>query len=128
MNYMLLIFDDEKAFASMPEARRRQLMQEYGEFTQGIVRSGHYRAGAQLQPVATATTLRGREREVVTTDGPFVETKEQLGGYYLLDCRDLDEALAIARRVPSLKVGGAVEVRPVAPTPTPTSMRSQPPT
>jgi hypothetical protein len=90
-------------------------MQEYDEFMQGIVKSGHFRAGAQLQPTSMATTVREQYGKLITTDGPFAETKEQLGGYHLVECQDLDEALAIARRIPTLRVGGAIEVRPVVP-------------
>jgi hypothetical protein len=91
-------------------------MQEYGEFIQAIVRSGHYRAGGQLQPTSTSTTVREKNGKLISTDGPFAETKEQLGGYHLIECNDLDEALSIAGRIPTLRVGGAVEVRPVMPT------------
>ena len=113
MQYMLLIYDDEKRWKSMPETELNKVMQEYGEFTQGIVKSDHFRAGSQLQPTSTATTVRERAGRTTTTDGPFAETKEQLGGYYLIECRDLDEAIAIAARVPSVRVGGSVEVRPL---------------
>lgn len=115
MQYMLLCCFDEQRWAEMPDAERDRIMRAYGEFVQGIVRSGHYRGGAQLHPTATATTLRGADGKVVTTDGPFAETREQLGGYHLIECRDLDEALAIAARIPTLAAGGAVEVRPVMP-------------
>jgi hypothetical protein len=90
-------------------------MQEYGEFIQGIVKSGHYRAGAKLQPTSMATTVREQQGKRITTDGPFAETKEQLGGFHLVECQDLDEAIAIAARIPTLRVGGSVEVRPVMP-------------
>lgn len=115
MQYMLLCCFDEQRWAQMPEARKGELMQAYGAFVQGIVKSGHYRAGARLHPTAMATTLRESNGRVVTTDGPFAETREQLGGYHLIECRDLDEALAIARRIPTLRAGGVVEVRPVMP-------------
>ena len=114
-----MIYDNEKTFASMPEATKNKLMQEYAVFTQGIVKSGHFRTGAQLQPSTSATTVRVTSGKRVATDGPFVETKEQLGGYYLVECKDLDEALSIAGRLPSLEVGGIVEVRPVLPQPAP---------
>ena len=81
MQYMLLIYDDEKAFAKMPQAQIGKLMQEYGKFTQSIVKSGHFRAGSQLQPTSTTTTVREKNGKRVTTDGPYAETKEQLGGY-----------------------------------------------
>jgi len=116
MQYMLLIYDDEKAFAKMPQAQIGKLMQEYGKFTQSIVKSGHFRAGSQLQPTSTTTTVHEKNGKRVTTDGPYAETKEQLGGYYLVECKDLDEAIAIAGRVPSVRTGGSVEVRPLVPT------------
>ncbi len=115
MQYMLLIYDDEKAFAHMPEAQRGKMMKEYSEFTQSIVKSGHFRAGSQLQLTSNATTVREKNGKTVTVDGPFAETKEQLGGYYLVECKDLDEALAIAKRIPSVR-SGSIEVRPLVPT------------
>ena len=115
MQYLLMIYDNEETFAAMSEGRRGQLMQAYGAFTQDIVKSGHFRSGAQLQPSSRATTVREKNGKRATTDGPFVETKEQLGGYYLVECKDLDEALSIAGRIPSLQVGGVIEVRPLVP-------------
>src|SRR5690242_11825545 len=115
MQYLLMIYDDEKTFWKLPEAQRTKLIQEYQEFTQGIVKSGHFRAGAQLQPTSTSTTVRERNGKRVTTDGPFAEAKEQLGGYYLVECKDLDEAIAIAARIPSVR-SGSIEVRPLVPT------------
>jgi hypothetical protein len=116
MQYMLLCCIDEKSWIDLANPDRDQLMKEYGEFIQGIVKSGHYRASGRLDGVATSTTLRERNGRLLTTDGPFAETKEQLGGFHLIECRDLDEALAIARRIPTLRVGGAIEVRPMLPT------------
>ena len=115
MQYMLLCCIDESSWTALADADRDQVMKDYDGFVQGIVKSGHYRAGGRLDGVATSTTLRERNGRLVTTDGPFAETKEQLGGYHLIECRDLDEALAIARRIPTLRVGGAVEVRPLLP-------------
>jgi hypothetical protein len=100
----------------MSEAQRTGLMGQFREFTQAIVQSGHFRSGAPLQPTQTATTVREKGGKVLTTDGPYVETKEQLGGYYLVECKDLDEAIALAARIPTVHVGGAIEVRPVMPT------------
>ena len=117
MQYLLMIYQDEKARAQMSGPQSDQLFQEYREFTQGIVTSGHFRAGARLQPTSTSTTVRETNGKRVTTDGPFAETKEQLGGYYLVECRDLDEAISIAARIPSVRVGGSIEVRPVMSTP-----------
>ena len=112
---MLMCCFDEQRWAEMPDTQKGQIMQEYGEFVQGIVKSGHHRAGGQLQATSMATTVREKNGKLVTTDGPFAETKEQLGGYHLVECKDLDEALSIAARIPTLRVGGAVEVRPMLP-------------
>ena len=117
MQYMLLIFDDEKKWEAMPEAEQGRAMQEYRDFTESIVKSGNYRAGDQLQPIATATSIRGKNGKVLVTDGPFAEAREQFGGYYLIEARDLDEAVAIAKRIPSVRHDGGVEVRPVFPRP-----------
>jgi hypothetical protein len=115
MQYMLLIYADEKAYAGMSPAQGAALTAEYGEFTQGIVKSGAFRAGSQLAPSSSATTVRETNGRRATTDGPFVETKEQLGGYYLVECKDLDEALSIAARIPTVRMSGTIEVRPVVP-------------
>jgi hypothetical protein len=112
MQYLLLIYDPEKAWAEMPEAERNQLFTEYMTFTNDIKASGHYRAGDALQPTHTATTVRVRDGKISSTDGPFAETREQLGGYYLVEAKDLDEATKIAARIPSAKIG-SIEVRPV---------------
>ena len=85
---------------------------EYGAYTQSIIQSGHFKAGDGLQPASTATTVRVREGKTLTTDGPFAETREQLGGYYLVDAKDLDTALGLAARIPGAKTG-SIEVRPV---------------
>jgi hypothetical protein len=116
MQYLMLIYDQEKGWADMPQANRDKWMEKYREFTQSIVKSGHFRAGSQLQPTSTATSIRAKNGKAVTTDGPFAETKEQLGGYYLCECKDLDEALGIAKRIPSVEAGGTIEVRPLVPT------------
>jgi hypothetical protein len=115
MQYMLMCCSNERLWEELPESQKDRVMQEYDEFIQGIVKSGHYRAGGQLTPSSTATTVRERNGKAVTLDGPFAETKEQLGGYHLVECRDLDEAISIAKRIPSLRVGGAVEVRALVP-------------
>ncbi|TMB21320.1 MAG: YciI family protein [Deltaproteobacteria bacterium] len=114
MDYMLLIYSDEKAWASMSEGQRSEIFGEYRAFTDAIVKSGHFKAGAPLQSTSTATTVRVKGGKTVTTDGPFAETREQLGGYYLVEARDLDEATAIAARIPGARYG-SVEVRPVLP-------------
>lgn len=115
MQYLLMCCFDERQWNAIPSAQRDGVMQEYGEWVQGAVKSGQYLAGAKLQPTTNATTLRGRNGngKPVITDGPFAETKEQLGGYHLVECKDLNEALALASRIPTLRVGGTIEVRPV---------------
>jgi hypothetical protein len=114
MQYLLMCCFDEKAWDALPSERRDVVMQQYGEWIEGLRAGGQYLAGAKLQSTASATTVRSKNGRPTVTDGPFAETKEQLGGYHLLDCRDLDEALAFARRVPTIAVGGTIEVRPVA--------------
>jgi hypothetical protein len=114
MEYMLLIYSSEKAWASMSEAQKAKMFGEYTAFTESIVKSGHFKAGAPLQPTTTATTVRMRNGKAVTTDGPFAETREHLGGYYLIEAEDLDQACAIAARIPGAREG-SIEVRPVLP-------------
>jgi hypothetical protein len=109
MQYMLLIYSAESDDANQDQAG---IMAEYGAFTQGIVQSGAFKAADRLKPVATATTVQVRDGKTLTTDGPFAETREQLGGYYLIEAKDLDEATAIAAKVPTAK-HGKVEVRPI---------------
>jgi hypothetical protein len=109
---MLLIYDDEKLWAEMSEAERQKIFGEYMQFGGQIRQSGHYKAGAPLQPTSTATSVRIREGRRVVTDGPFAETREQLGGYYLVEANDLDEAISLAARIPSARLG-TIEVRPV---------------
>jgi hypothetical protein len=112
MQYLLLIYENETEAAGQGEASRTAMMNDYRTFTQSIIQGGNFKAGDALQPTATATTVRVRGGKVLTTDGPFAETREQLGGYYLIEAKDLDEATAIAARVPSAK-SGSIEVRPV---------------
>jgi hypothetical protein len=112
MQYLLMIYRNEAEIGKMDAAARQSLTAEYGAFTQSIIQSGHFKAGDGLQPTSTATTVRVRDGKMLTTDGPFAETREQLGGYYLIEARDLDAALAIAARIPCAK-SGSVEVRPV---------------
>src|SRR6201985_3227752 len=112
MQYMLLIYGAEAQQNQASEAQRNVMMKEYGEFRGGTVKSGHMKAGDALQPTTTATTVRVRDGKTVTTDGPFAETKEQLGGYYLVEAKDLDEATKLAARIPGAQVG-SIEVRPV---------------
>ena len=112
MKYMLLIHDEEQVWAKMSEAERQRIYGEYGQFGQQLRDGGQYIAGAQLQPTSTATSVRVRDGKRLVTDGPFAETREQLGGYYLIDAKDLDEAIEIAGRVPGARIG-TVEVRPI---------------
>lgn len=113
MQYLLMCCFDEKAWDRLPESQRKTIMDEYRELEQDLVRSGHYRAGAKLGPGSATTTVRLKNGRPALTDGPFAETKEQIGGYHLIECRNLDEAVAIALRIPTLPAGGSIEVRPV---------------
>src|SRR5687767_13469278 len=112
MKYLCLIYDDEKKIGALPKGEMDAFMGEYFAFTEGIRKSGHYVAGEALQPVETATTIRARNGKIATTDGPFAETKEQLGGFYLINAKDLNDALHVASRIPAAKTG-TVEVRPI---------------
>jgi hypothetical protein len=112
MRYLCLIYDEEKQLAAMSKTESDAFMGEYFGFTEGIKQSGHYLSGEALQPVQTATTVRVRGGKVSTTDGPFAETREQLGGYYLIDARDLNDAIQVAAKIPSARLG-CVEVRPI---------------
>jgi hypothetical protein len=112
MKYLCLIYDEEKKMAGMTKSEGDAFMGEYGAYTQSIKGSGHYLGGEALQPVHTATTIRSRNGKVSTTDGPFAETKEQLGGFYLVEAKDLNDAIQVATRIPSVKTG-SIEVRPI---------------
>jgi hypothetical protein len=112
MKYLCLIYDEEKKMGAMSKSEADAFMGEYGAFTEGIRKSGHYLGGNALQPVHTATTVRIRHGKVSTTDGPFAETKEQLGGYYLVEATDLNEAIQVAAKIPSAREG-SIEVRPI---------------
>ncbi len=112
MRYLCLIYDEEKKLAAMSKSDSDAFMGEYFAFTEDIQKSGHYLGGEALQPVHTATTVRVRNGKVSTTDGPFAETKEQLGGYYLIEARDLNDAIQVASKIPSARLG-SVEVRPI---------------
>jgi hypothetical protein len=115
MDYLLLIYSNEQYWETISEAERGAILAEYQAFTDGIAKSGHFKAGEALQPTSSASTVRVRDGKTVTTDGPFAETREQLGGFYLVSAKDLDEALALAARIPSARVG-SIEVRPIFPT------------
>jgi hypothetical protein len=112
MQYLLLIYDQEAEFVKMSKDETAKMYAEYMDFTTDIKNKGNHLAGHQLQPIATATTVRIRNGKRLTTDGPFAETKEQLGGFYLIEAKNLDEAIEIASRIPSAKVG-SIEVRPL---------------
>ncbi len=112
MRYMLLIYEPESIWETMPESQRQAIYGEYMQFTEAIRESGHYIAGDPLDLTSTATTVRVRDGRLSATDGPFAETREQLGGYYMIRANHLDEALSIAARIPCARTG-CVEVRPV---------------
>src|SRR5882724_2928457 len=105
MKYLCLIYDQEPQMVAMSKSESDAFMGEYFQFTEGIRKSGHYVAGEALQPVRTATTVRVRNGKMSSTDGPFAETKEQLGGFYLIEAKDLNDAIQIASRIPSAKTG-----------------------
>jgi hypothetical protein len=113
MQYLLMIYDDERAFAALNEVEREKVMTDYRALTESVVKSGHFRAGAQLQPSASATLLQVSQGKRTVTDGPYAETREQLAGYYLVECDNLDQALDIAAQIPSVRIGGKIEVRPL---------------
>lgn len=108
MRYALLIYGAETNEAPPPDE-----MQKWGAYTAGLAAKNAMLGGEALLPTATATTLRLQNGNIVTTDGPFAETKEALGGFYLLEAKDLDEAIALAKDIPSLPNGGSIELRPV---------------
>jgi len=112
MQYLLMIYRNEADFGKMDATARKNMTADYGAFTQSIIQSGHFKAGDGLQPASTATTVRVRDGKTLITDGPFADTHEQLGGYYLIEAKDLDAALAVAARIPGAK-DGSIEVRPV---------------
>ena len=112
MRYLCLIYDDESVINGMSKEEGDAFMGEYFAFTEGIRQGGQYVAGEALHPVSTATTVRIRNGKLSTTDGPFAETKEQLGGFYLIEARDLNEAIQVAAKIPSVRTG-SIEVRPV---------------
>ena len=112
MQYLLLIYRNEAELGKMTPADREKMSAEYGTYTQSIIASGNFKAGDGLQPTTTATTVRVRDGKTMTTDGPFAETREQLGGYYLVEAKDLDAAIGMAARIPGAR-DGSIEVRPV---------------
>ena len=121
MQYLLLIYSNEQNVRNgMTEDEAAKMSKEYGTYTESIAKSGHYKGGNRLHPTKSATSVRVRDGKRQTTDGPFAETREQLGGYYLVDAKDLDEAIGLAERIPGARVG-TIEVRPIAPGPNATS-------
>jgi hypothetical protein len=112
MRYMLLIYSDETRESEMSPAELTAMLEAYGKFSEEVRRRGELIAAEPLQPTATATTIRVRQGKALTTDGPFAETKEQLGGFYLIDCKDLDEAIELAAMVPTAQ-HGSIEIRPI---------------
>lgn len=112
MKYLCLIYQDESLREKKPKAELDKIFAEYRGFTDDIKRNGNFVGGNALQPTRTATTVRVRNGTMATIDGPFAETKEQLGGYYLVDAKDLSEAVQLAARIPAARYG-SVEVRPI---------------
>jgi hypothetical protein len=116
MKYLLLIYEKEADWAAIPEAEKGKIFQQYMDYSKRIRKSGNYIGGEALQPVSTATTVRVKNGKTLTTDGPFAETREQLGGFFLVEAKDLDEAIALAAGIPGSRTG-SIEVRPIMPTP-----------
>jgi len=117
MQYLLLIYGREDAWQQLSEADQARITADMGKFAQEMRESGKLRGGNPLQPVATATTVRFKDGKRLITDGPFAETKEQLGGYLLIEAADLDEALAIVAKLPPASPHTAIEIRPVTEVP-----------
>jgi len=114
MKYELLIYDDQHAWGKLDDQTKAAVYEEYGKFAAGLEEKGQMRGGEELQPTTTATTVRVRDGKTLTTDGPYAETKEQLGGFFLIECDTLDEAIEAAANIPSAKqAGGIIEVRPI---------------
>jgi hypothetical protein len=112
MQYLLLIYNDEQEWAALSDEERGPIIQEYFALSDELRANGSYVLGAPLQPTTTSTTVRVRGGDELVTDGPFAETKEQLGGFYLVDVESLDQALAVAAKIPAVRYG-SVEVRPI---------------
>ncbi len=112
MKYLCLIYSDETQWPKLPKADAEKMMGEYYEFTDSIKASGHFLGSNRLQPTHTATTVRIRDGKMSTTDGPFAETREQLGGYYLVEAQDLNEAIRLGSRIPGARYG-SIEIRPI---------------
>jgi hypothetical protein len=113
MQYLLMCCFEEKAWNAIPGEVRDRVMRDYGAWVDAATAKGQYLAGGKLKPSAASTTVRAQNGKPIITDGPYAETREQLGGYHVVECKDLDEALALAAHVPTLAVGGTIEVRPL---------------
>jgi hypothetical protein len=113
MEYVLLCRFEERQWDALPDTRKREIMDRYGDWEREIGRSGHARGSAKLAATSATTTVRARDGKPFSVDGPFAETKEQLGGFHVVDCANVDEAVALAKRIPTLDAGGVVEVRPL---------------
>ena len=112
MKYTLMIYDEEKNWGAMSESEQHRMIADYRELTQRLKDDGKYLAAQQLHPISSATSVRVRGGKRIVTDGPFAETREQLGGFYLIEASNLDEAIEVAERIPSARQG-TIEVRPV---------------
>jgi hypothetical protein len=112
MRYVLLICNDESAYQAVSPEEEAATLAAYGAFAEEMGRRGVLRGGERLRPTTDATTVRVRDGQTLTSDGPFAETKEQMGGYFIVDCKDLDEAIEIAAKIPGARTG-TVEVRPI---------------
>jgi len=113
VQYLLMCCFDEALWAKLPDSQRDTIMEEYGKLVRDLKKDGRLLAGAQLDQCANAVTVRVKGGKPFITDGPFAETKEQLGGYHLIECKDREEAISLAMRIPTLAAGGSIEVRPV---------------
>src|SRR5215217_1198314 len=113
MKYLLLIYENEQSWNAITEGEHQQIYGEYRELREQLLARGQFVTGSQLQPISTATSVRVRDGKELVTDGPFAETHEQLGGYFLIEAENLDEATSIAARIPSARTG-TIEVRPLA--------------
>ena len=113
MKYILLIYHNEQSWDDLTEQEKQKIYSDYRQFTEEIIASGNHLGGSELHPTAMATSVRIRNGQQLATDGPFAETKEQLGGYYLIEASNLDQAISIAGRIPSAQTG-TIEVRPLA--------------
>ncbi|MDE3064291.1 MAG: YciI family protein [Acidobacteriota bacterium] len=113
MRYVLLIHGDEAAQEAVTPEQGAEMMKAYDAFMAEVGTSGVLQGGERLRPSADSTTVRVRDGQLTTSDGPFAETKEQIGGYFVVDCANLDEAIGVAAKIPAVHVGGTIEVRPI---------------